>query len=247
MLDVDAVLLDLGGVFYLPDHERMRGALRRLGIEIAPDDLDRAHYEGVAALRAPKGPSDPRLDHHGDGTSVWHAYNRAYASVCGVPDDALDEATGVLLAEFGLGDVWTRMIPGAHAALVELAELGVALAVVSNADGTVERQLHEDGICQVGPGPGVDVRIVLDSGVVGISKPDPRIFELALDALQVAPERTIHVGDTPAADVEGALAAGIRPVLIDPYELHPDASCDRARSLAEVAARLRDAARVRGR
>lgn len=241
MHDVDAVLLDLGGVFYLPDHDRMRGALRRLGVEIDPDDLDRAHYEGVAAVRSPSGTDAQRLDHHGDGSSVWHAYNRAYASVCGVPDDALDEATAVLLAEFGLGNVWTRRIPGADAALVELAELGVALAVVSNADGTVERQLRDDGICQVGPGAGVEVGIVLDSGVVGISKPDPRIFELALDALGVAPDRAIHVGDTPAADVEGALAAGVRPVLIDPHHLHPDAPWERAASLLEVAARLRDA------
>lgn len=245
MDDVDAVLLDLGGVFYLPDHDRIGRALRRLGITIDPEDLDRAHYEGVAALTAPPGPAV--LDHHGDGTSVWHAYNRAYASVCGVEDDALDEATSVLLAEFGLGDVWTRIIPGAITALTELAELGLVLAVVSNAGGTVERQLRDDGICQVGPGPGVEVGIVLDSGVVGISKPDPRIFELALDALQVAPERTIHVGDTPAADVAGALAAGIRPVLIDPYDLHADAPCDRAGSLAEVAARLRDASGIRAR
>ncbi|HUV11200.1 MAG TPA: HAD-IA family hydrolase [Acidimicrobiia bacterium] len=244
MLDVDAVLLDLGGVFYLPDHARIVSALRQLGVTIDPDDLDQAHYEGVAALRAPAGPDNPRLDHHGDGSSVWHAYNRAYASVCGVPDDALDEATRILLAEFGLGDVWTRVIPGAREALVDLAELDVVLAVVSNADGTVERQLRDDGICQVGPGAGVEVGIVLDSGVVGVSKPDPRIFELALEALQVAPERTIHVGDTPAADVEGALAAGVQPVLIDPYDLHPDAPCARARSLGEVAARLRGASRV---
>ncbi len=237
MHDVDAVLLDLGGVFYLPDHERIGGALRRLGVTIDPERLDRAHYEGVAAL----GPFVGTIDHHGDGSSVWHAYNRAYASVCGVPDDALDEATATLLAEFGLGDVWVRTIPGAQTALRELAAMGLALAVVSNADGTVERQLRADGICQVGPGPGVEVGIVLDSGVVGISKPDPRIFALAIEALGVAPERTIHVGDTPAADVEGARAAGIRPVLIDPYDLHPDAPCERAGSLAEVAARLRDA------
>ncbi len=172
MTDVDAVLLDLGGVFYLPDHARIGGALARLGVAIDPEDIDRAHYEGVAALRA-SGPDGTPLDHHGDGTSVWYAYNRAYASVCGVPDDALDEATTVLLAEFGLGDVWTRVIPGSREALVDLAALGLALAVVSNADGTVEAQLRTDGICQVGPGAGVEVGIVLDSGAVGIAKPDP--------------------------------------------------------------------------
>jgi putative hydrolase of the HAD superfamily len=228
--DVDAVLLDLGGVFYLPDHERMSGALRTLGVIVDPDDLDRAHYAGIAALG-----DQPTIGHHGDGTSLWRAYNRAYASVCGVPDDRLDEGTATLLAEFGRGDVWIRQIPGAREALQVLADLGLGLAVVSNADGTVEAQLRNDGICQVGPGDGVEVELVLDSGVVGISKPDPAIFRLALDALGVAPDRAVHVGDTPAADVAGAVAAGIRPVLVDPYDLHLDATCTRVATLAEVA------------
>jgi putative hydrolase of the HAD superfamily len=229
MDDVDAVLLDLGGVFYLPDHDRMAGALARLDVHVDPDDLDRAHYAGIAALG-----DQPRIGHHGDGTSLWHAYNRAYASVCGVPADRLDEGTETLLAEFGRGDVWTRQIPGARDALRALSALDLKLAVVSNADGTVEEQLRLDGTCQVGPGPGVEVDAVLDSGVVGISKPDPAIFRLALEALDVAPARAIHVGDTPAADVAGALAAGVRPVLVDPYDLHLGAPCPRVATLAGV-------------
>ncbi len=229
MDDVDAVLLDLGGVFYLPDHERMLGALARLGVSADPGDLDRAHYAGIAALGNPS-----IVGHHGDGSNLWHSYNRAYASVCGVPADRLDEGTATLLAEFGRGDVWIRRIPGARDALRALADRGLRLAIVSNADGTVEEQLRLDGTCQVGPGAGVEVRAVLDSGVVGVSKPDPAIFHLALERLDVAPERTIHVGDTPAADVAGALAAGVRPVLVDPYDLHLDAPCPRVASLAGV-------------
>jgi putative hydrolase of the HAD superfamily len=229
MDDVDAVLLDLGGVFYLPDHDRMRSALARLDVVADPDDLDRAHYAGIAALGNPA-----IVGHHGDGSNLWHAYNRAYASVCGVPHDRLDEGTETLLAEFGRGDVWTRRIPGARDALRALSARGLRLAVVSNADGTVEEQLRLDGTCQVGPGAGVEVWAVLDSGVVGISKPDPAIFHLALEALDVPPERAIHVGDTPAADVAGALAAGVRPVLVDPYDLHVDAPCPRVAGLAGV-------------
>lgn len=229
---VDAVLVDLGGVIYLPDHDRMRAALARLGIEPTHDDLDRAHFAGVAAT------DDFTSDH-----SVWHAYNLAYAKVHGVPDEHLDHARTVLLEEFGKGDVWTREIVGAREALAAVAATGVRLAVVSNADGTVEAQLREDGICQVGPGAGVPVGIVLDSGVVGVAKPDPAIFRLALDALGVAPEHTLHVGDTPAADVAGARAAGIHPVLVDPYDHHPDADCVRIRHLEDLVALLGRSAR----
>jgi putative hydrolase of the HAD superfamily len=226
---VRAVLLDLGGVFYLPDHERMIAALARLEITIERDRLDEAHYHGVAALE----------DFRDGDRSIWHAYNRAYARVCGVSPDEVDAAMDVLLDEFACGDVWTRVIPGSREALHQIHALGVQLAIVSNADGTVEEQLRDDAICQVGPGPGVPVEVVLDSAVVGISKPDPAIFRLALDAVGVAPADAIHVGDTPAADVEGARAAGVTPILVDPYGLHSNVDCLRVRSLADLAARLR--------
>jgi FMN phosphatase YigB (HAD superfamily) len=42
------------------------------------------------------------------------------------------------------------------------------------------------------------------------------------------------VGDTPAADVVGARAAGVTPILVDPFDLHEDVDCLRVRSLADV-------------
>jgi putative hydrolase of the HAD superfamily len=223
--DLDAVLLDVGGVFHLPDHDRVADALARLGVVADRDTLDRAHYEGVRAL-------DEMRDAE---SNVWHAYNRAYARASGVPDHRLDEATETLLDEFGRGGAWIRVIAGSRDALQSIAALGLGLAVVSNADGTVEEQLRVDGICQVGPGAGIPIGYVADSSVVGVSKPDPEIFHVALEALGVVPERAIHVGDTPAADVVGARAAGVRPVLVDPYDLHPEADCTRVASLGALA------------
>ena len=57
--------------------------------------------------------------------------------------------------------------------------------------------------------------------VVGITKPDPRIFQIALDRLAVSPAETIMVGDSPSADIAGAHAAGIRAALLDPHGLYP--------------------------
>jgi putative hydrolase of the HAD superfamily len=224
---VEGVCIDLGGVVYLPDHARMLAALARLGVAAEPEALDRAHYAGVAAT------DDFTSDH-----SVWHAYNLAYARVHGIADEHLDDARAILLEEFDRGDVWTREIDGVRDALRAIAGLGVRLAVVSNADGTVEQQLRDDGIGQVGPGNGIEFAAVLDSRVVGVAKPDPAIFHLALDALGTAPEHTLHVGDTPAADVEGARAAGIHPVLVDPFDHHADLDCVRVRHLDDLVALL---------
>jgi putative hydrolase of the HAD superfamily len=228
--DVDAVLLDVGGVLRLPSPSHIVEALRRLGHDVDPALVPRAHYAGVAAL-------DTREFAEGD-RDVWLAYNRAFAATLGVDGDGLEEAAEILLSEFTVAELWSHVVPGAHGALRALARTGVRIAIVSNADGTVEAQLREDALCQVGPGPGVEVDAILDSAVVGVAKPDPRIFHLALEALGVPAERAIHVGDTPAADVLGAVRAGVRPVLVDPYDDHPHLEVTRVRHVAEVAGLL---------
>jgi putative hydrolase of the HAD superfamily len=87
----------------------------------------------------------------------------------------------------------------------------------------------------VGPGIGVDIECVVDSGNVGVMKPDPRIFQAAIDLLGLEPDQVWYVGDMPAIDVVGARRARIRPYLMDPLGLHLDAGYDRISSLAALA------------
>ena len=115
----------------------------------------------------------------------------------------------------------------------------MGLGIVSNSDGTVEQQLREHGVAQVGPGDGIEIECIVDSTAVGVAKPDPRIFDIALDAMGVAPEDTWYAGDTPAFDVVGARAAGLRPFLVDPFQMHLDGELDRVGSLTELAALVR--------
>jgi putative hydrolase of the HAD superfamily len=66
-----------------------------------------------------------------------------------------------------------------------------------------------------GLGLGGLLDVVVTSAEAGVRKPDPRIFETALAAIQCPPERAIYVGDSLDVDVAGGRAAGIRSVLID--------------------------------
>jgi putative hydrolase of the HAD superfamily len=225
---IEAVMLDVGGVFHLPAHGLVLEALRRAGVEADPGRLDRAHYVGVAALE--------RWPQSEDG--IWRAYEEAYAIEVGVPGDRLEDVVAEFDAAFGAPGMWSRVVPGSVEALRQLAETGLALAIVSNADGTLEGRLAAEGICQVGPGRGVPVTVVLDSAAVGVAKPDPGIFHLALAAVGVGPEAAVHVGDTVGSDVDGAVAAGIRPLHLDPYGLCEDHSHDHLADLADLAPRL---------
>jgi putative hydrolase of the HAD superfamily len=82
--------------------------------------------------------------------------------------------------------------------------------------------------------------VVVDSTVVGVAKPDPAIFGIALDALGVPAGGTVlHVGDSLRYDVAGALAAGLQPVHLDPHGFCPAPDGHRhLRTLAELATDL---------
>src|ERR1019366_3927279 len=97
--------------------------------------------------------------------------------------------------------------PGSREGLQALADTGVRLGIVSNADGMMGPRLAQLELCQVGPGIGVDIECVVDSGNVGVMKPDPRIFEAALDLLGLDADQVWYVGDMPAIDVVGARRA----------------------------------------
>lgn len=225
-----AVLLDVGGVFLLPSHDHIRSALDQIGHTVDDDEaIDRAHY--VAANVFPMD-----LEGHEFMGPYWQEYLEAYATTLGVEEDRLPEATEHLRNEYVTGGLWSHEIEGARKGLRELSDTGVTVGIVSNSDGTIGARLREMEICQVGPGPGVDVRCLIDSGQVGVEKPDPRIFDFALDNLDVAPEEIWYVGDTPAFDVVGARRAGMRPILMDPFEVNGDYGVTCVRSLSELAA-----------
>jgi putative hydrolase of the HAD superfamily len=210
---IDAVLLDVGGVLVLPEPDVILPAVRAAGaVDATAAQLARGHYAGIAAMdRAALG----------RGVSVdWPGYYRAVARELTITD-AVEGAVVAALREAYTDLPWTGTVPGAVDALRRLATTGVSIGIVSNSNGTVEEQLRRTGICQVGEGRGVQVEIVLDSYVVGIEKPAPGIFELALDALGAEPSRAVHVGDTGWADVVGARAAGVAPLHLDPHGFCP--------------------------
>jgi putative hydrolase of the HAD superfamily len=246
----DVVLLDVGGVFCLPGHAEVLAALARAGVEVDPERLDHAHY---LALAASEPPGDDRVVGDraaagdraagdrtagdraaGDRAAVAARYRTAYLRAAGVPADRLDAAAAELFDGLGFRVRWTRLRAGSLAELRALARTGVALAVVSNAEGTIERQLRELGVCQVGPGPGVAMAAIVDSTVVGVAKPDPRIFAIALDAAGVPAARAVHVGDMLSTDVAGARAAGVRPLHYDPYQLCRGGDHDDVAALTEL-------------
>ena len=123
------------------------------------------------------------------------------------------DCCGVFLASLGIGldpeellpdflaSLRFRAEPGAIEALRLLRSRGLALAVVSNWDCSLEQRLEETGLLGL-------FDCVAASAVVGVAKPDPRIFRYALEQLSVAPARSLHIGDS-EDDRVGAASSGM--------------------------------------
>jgi len=216
----DVVFLDAGGVLVCPDPVQIVGRFADAGLAADGDDLLEAHFRAVKAMD--EAPADE------DG---YVAYYGTYVDVLGLKGGDAERGIAVLADVWATSSVWTAPLPWATSGLTALAATGLPIVIVSNADGTVAEMLAASAVCQVGDGEGTSITHVIDSTAVGVAKPDPRIFELALEVVGVPPDRAVHLGDAYRFDVLGARAANVHPVLMDPLDIRGDADCTRIRSL----------------
>jgi len=101
-----------------------------------------------------------------------------------------------------------QIFPDVHPTLTHLREQGYRLGIVSNWNWHLPDLCSELKLADY-------FEFIVASARAGYAKPNPRIFEIALDHAQTIPERVIHIGDSPYADVRGAQSVGITGVLLD--------------------------------
>jgi HAD superfamily hydrolase (TIGR01549 family) len=220
------VFLDAGGVMITPNFPRLAEALSRRGVAASPDAL--AAAEPYVKQELDHGPTIQATDDRRRG----YVYFDRILELAGIPASPATEAAVEELVSFNDREgAWDVVTPGAVEALNRLRRASCQLVVVSNSNGMVRRILG-----RVGLEPHVD--LVLDSQEEGVEKPDPRIFEIALDRARADRAATIHCGDIYHIDVAGARAAGLPAVLLDSAGLYTDADCPRVASLPEFADRL---------
>jgi putative hydrolase of the HAD superfamily len=198
--------------------------LRREGHDVAPQLVrERAHvvfdrFRSAAEANELWTTSPER------SRRFWHEVYAIFLRELGVAD--ANGLIDVVYAEFtDLSNY--RLFDDVLAALERLRGAGLVLGVVSNFEAWLERLLDELGVA-----PYFSVQVI--SGVEGMEKPDPRIFELAMSRAGVAPEDSVYVGDNPEFDVDPALALGMFPVLIDRRQRFPGAPGTRIVSMDEL-------------
>jgi HAD superfamily hydrolase (TIGR01509 family) len=222
-----AILFDAGFTLTFHDGARIASYAAQAGVTADARALEAAERALREELRETQGVV---MRTHQDGGFSWHhhLYRRLLdlAGTTGEPA-SLDAAAATILREHRISNAWRRVDAGVRRSLERLRAAGLKLAIVSNSEGTLEQMLIE-----------IDLRslfaVVLDSSVVGFTKPDPRIYHLALDRLGLSAADAIMVGDSPSADVDGAHAVGIRAALIDPYDFYPWSRAPRFKDVAAL-------------
>ena len=220
---VETLFLDAGGVLVNPNWQRISEALAARGVRVTPQVLAEAEPHAKRRLDVPD-----LIRHGNDSQRGWTYFNFVleHAGIARSPgtDAALEE----LQAYHAVHNLWELVPEGVVPALERLRARVPRLVVVSNANGRLHTVMERLGLARF-------FDVMLDSHLEGVENPDPRLFELALERTGGHPETTLHVGDFYWIDVQGARAAGLRAVLLDPAGLYPEADCPRIRSLGELA------------
>ena len=183
----------------MPPAPRLRDGLRAIGVEVSEEAAAKAMKAEIAYYRAHLG--------QGRDQAGLAALRRACAEVV---RDALGRQEldrGVVERKL-LGALRFDPFPDAVPALEALRAAGVRVVAASNWDVSLHEQLAATGLTPLLDG-------ALSSAEVGAPKPDPRIFTRALALAGARAVEALHVGDDVEADVGGARAAGLEPVLID--------------------------------
>jgi putative hydrolase of the HAD superfamily len=196
-----AVLLDAMGTLltFEPPAPHLRAALLAwTGVDVGLDGASRAIQAEIAYYRAHL--------HLGSDAAGLEALRRASAEAMR-PELPELEISGEELTAALLESLRFVAYPEVATVLAALRRSGLRLVVVSNWDVSLHERLAETGLAAL-------VHGAVASAELGAAKPDPAIFLEALRFAGVGAEAAWHVGDSVEADVAGALAAGIRPVLL---------------------------------
>lgn len=206
-----AVFFDAGGTLVHIDHVRVAAAVRRAtGRRLDVAEFAAAEYAARERVEQAIGDGTAPTDR-----SRWGLYFQAMLGALGLSAEEFAAATPEIIAEHRREHLWNRVLPGTGEALAALADAGFVVGCVSNSDGGIEELLESCGLRR-------HLGVVVDSGREGVEKPDPRIFEIALERAGVAARDSIYVGDIHQIDVVGARAAGLEPILLDPLGRYAD-------------------------
>ncbi len=223
-MPLKAVIFDAGNTVMLINYGVVIEALAAEGFDVEESAVREAEYRARVRLDSILAKRNST-----ESPQIFQTYMQFVCENLGVQWGAAAERALHRMAEYHREhNLWNQPNPQAHAVLETLHGRGLTLGMISNSNGWVEQLVTEHGLRPY-------FHFVLDSRLVGVEKPDPRIFQVALEHAQVRPAEALYIGDLYSIDVVGPRAIGMHAILLDPAGLWDHVDCPKARDLSEAA------------
>jgi HAD superfamily hydrolase (TIGR01549 family) len=211
------IFFDVGNTLLFPNRERIHAPLAERGILAEKEhlrDLECRTKNQFDGLLARSGSID---------RSFWWMYYTQLLTELRVHDEILRDQLVTNIRQSGN---WDQIRAGTFEQLHDIAG-GFEIAVISNADGSIEKVLERCGIARC-------FRTITDSGLVGVEKPHPEIFVQALESMNAPAAESLYVGDVYSVDYLGATGAGMQAILMDVCGAYREKGVARVESLEEL-------------
>ncbi len=203
------LLFDAGGTIIFPNVEYLSNIMKEYGIDVSENYVLKKTCEVGYLVDVQLSKSDELMWSEGFLPTFLEMMLKDVVDSKKILSLIIEKIT----SEDKRKSLWTYTFDWVKEALFELKNKGYKMSVISNSDGRVEGILKEVGLRAF-------MDKVYDSHVVGITKPDKRIFTQALDELSISPTESVYVGDMFHIDVLGANMAGIPAIHLDPFNLY---------------------------
>jgi HAD superfamily hydrolase (TIGR01549 family) len=207
-MDLRAVLFDVDFTLCRPgpelSAERYARIAARHGLTLETSRYEEAREAAVLNLKR-----HPELLHD---ESIWHRFTEEIFTGMGGLEEIASECATEIEEGWAVSENF-ELFEDALPALEELRAAGLKIGLVSNGIRDLTEFVAHHRL---------DVDAIVDSRSHGRVKPHPTIFQAALELLGVAPVEAVMVGDSLEEDVEGARALGMRAILIDREDRHPE-------------------------
>jgi HAD superfamily hydrolase (TIGR01509 family) len=214
--EVRAVLFDVGQTLLYPDLHFLQKLLADFGAQT--DFTTLARSGALARERVSRTKGNER--NYSGFFSFW-------MKSAGAKEEVIPDILKQIYERHQREHLWNWLDPEAPSTLAGLRGRGYRLGIISNADGQIAGAMEKLQLAQY-------FDHMIDSALVGVEKPDQRIFAMALEKLQLPGKACLYVGDHYDNDVLGARNAGLVPVLLDPFDVVIEDDVERIRQLSDL-------------
>jgi HAD superfamily hydrolase (TIGR01662 family) len=221
MRKAKGLFFDAGNTLIEMDYEFVCSVIAKEGCSVDPDFLRRADCQVRFTMdrellrRIAMGEEIPSGTISMKAKPLLRSYFSRLLRSIAVDEAGHDRIIDRVLEEEAMSHygLWRKVQPELGPALAEMAKRKYFLGVVSNSDGRLAKRLGLLGLQKY-------FTFILDSADVGIEKPDPRLFHMALRRSGIEPAESVYIGDLCSVDVLGARRVGMQGVLYDPADLY---------------------------